>query len=151
MHTLKDYALLRQQTSALITAEPDRTATLGNVAALVFASVPELNWVGFYRVRGRELVLGPFQGQVACTRIALGAGVCGTAAASGETQRVADVHAFPGHIACDAASASELVIPIKRGAQVVAVFDIDSPKQDRFSAIDQEGLELIGSDLAALF
>ncbi|HWV11909.1 MAG TPA: GAF domain-containing protein, partial [Sphingobium sp.] len=114
--------------------------------------LPDLNWSGFYRMIEGELVLGPFQGKPACIRISVGQGVCGTAAASGETQLVEDVHAFPGHIACDAASASEIVVPVRVSDRVVAVLDLDSPTPARFDAADQEGLEMlierIGSRLA---
>jgi L-methionine (R)-S-oxide reductase len=125
--------------------EPDPIANMANVAALLWELVPDLNWAGFYRMvakgEGHELVLGPFQGRAACIRIALGAGVCGTAAATGETQLVEDVHAFPGHIACDAASASELVVPIVIGGQVVGVLDLDSPTPARFTSADAAGAE----------
>ena len=125
---------------ALVAGEPDAIANMANVAALIWQYVPDLNWAGFYRVIDNELVLGPFQGKAACIRIEIGKGVCGTAAATGETQRVADVHAFPGHIACDADSRSELVIPIFKDGDVVAVLDLDSPLPDRFSETDQAGL-----------
>jgi GAF domain-containing protein len=125
--------------------EPDPIANMANVAALLWELVPDLNWAGFYRMvaKGdeRELVLGPFQGRAACIRIALGAGVCGTAAATGETQLVEDVHAFPGHIACDAASASELVVPIVIGGRIEGVLDLDSPTPARFTAADAAGAE----------
>lgn len=128
--------------------EPDAIANMANVAALLWELVPDLNWAGFYRMIDGELVLGPFQGRAACIRIALGAGVCGTAAASGLTQRVEDVHAFPGHIACDAASASELVVPIAVAGRVVAVLDLDSPTPARFSAADAAGAERLCALLA---
>lgn len=121
--------------------EPDPIANMANVAALLWELVPDLNWAGFYRMVGGELVLGPFQGRAACIRIALGAGVCGTAAATGETQLVEDVHAFPGHIACDAASASELVVPIVIGGRIAGVLDLDSPTPARFTAADAAGAE----------
>jgi GAF domain-containing protein len=132
--------------------EPDPIANMANVAALIWELVPDLNWAGFYRMVGGELVLGPFQGRAACIRIALGAGVCGTAAVTGETQRIEDVHAFPGHIACDAASASELVVPIVVGGRIEGVLDLDSPTRARFTAEDAAGAErlcaLLGARLA---
>ncbi|MEM8982017.1 MAG: GAF domain-containing protein [Pseudomonadota bacterium] len=146
-----DYDLLYRQLDALVTGEASRTAALANSSALLFNTLADVNWVGFYLTAGKELVLGPFQGQVACTRIPWGSGVCGTAAATQTTQRVADVHVFEGHIACDSASASELVVPLIRGGHVVAVLDIDSPTEDRFSADDQRGLERIGRRLEAVF
>ncbi len=133
---------------ALVAGEPDAIANMANVAALIWQYVPDLNWAGFYRVIDDELVLGPFQGKAACIRIEIGKGVCGTAAATGETQRVADVHAFPGHIACDADSRSELVIPIFKDNQVVAVLDLDSPLPDRFSESDQAGLTRLVTKIA---
>lgn len=134
------YAELTSFAAALVDGEPDAIANMANVAALIWQYVPDLNWAGFYRVVDGELVLGPFQGKTACIRIAMGSGVCGTAAASGTVQRVADVHAFPGHIACDADSRSELVIPIVKNGTVIAVLDLDSPLPDRFSADDENGL-----------
>ncbi|MCX5619773.1 MULTISPECIES: GAF domain-containing protein [Bombella] len=125
----------------LLEAECDEIANLANIAALLFEAMAQVNWVGFYMMKAGDLVLGPFQGRVACTRIAVGKGVCGTAVAERATQRVADVHTFPGHIACDGASASEIVIPIMRDGQVYGVLDIDSPVTNRFSADDQEQLE----------
>lgn len=142
------YNDLQSAASALVAGEPDTIANMANIAALIWQYVPELNWAGFYRVIDGELVLGPFQGQTACIRIAIGKGVCGTAAATGETQRVADVHAFPGHIACDAASRSELVVPIIRNGKVIAVLDLDSPHPDRFQAEDQAGLEKLVAAVA---
>ena len=121
--------------------ERDGIANMANVAALCWELLPELNWAGFYRMIERELVLGPFQGRAACIRIALGQGVCGTAAATATTQRIDDVHAFPGHIACDAASASELVVPIVVAGRVVGVLDLDSPTPSRFTAEDAAGAE----------
>ena len=128
--------------------EPDPIANMANVAALLWELVPDLNWAGFYRMIGGELVLGPFQGRAACIRIALGSGVCGTAAATGETQLVADVHAFPGHIACDAASAAELVVPIVVAGRVAGVLDLDSPTVGRFTAADAAGAERLCALLA---
>ena len=128
---------------AITRDEPDAIANMANVAALIWQFLPDLNWAGFYRMVGGELVLGPFQGKAACIRIPLGRGVCGTAAVSGETQRVEDVHAFPGHIACDAASASEIVLPVIVQGRVIAVLDLDSPLPARFDAADQAGLEAL--------
>lgn len=134
------YKDLGSAAAALVADEPDTIANMANISALIWQYVPDLNWAGFYRVIGEELVLGPFQGKAACIRIAMGKGVCGTAAASGEVQRVADVHDFPGHIACDAESRSELVIPIIRNEKVAAVLDLDSPIPGRFSSDDEAGL-----------
>lgn len=144
-------ALYRDLLSAIdaVTAdEADGIANMANSAALLWQYLPQLNWAGFYRMLDGALVLGPFQGKAACIRIALGQGVCGTAAASGETQIVADVHAFPGHIACDAESASELVVPILRGGAVIAVIDLDSPVKNRFDAEDAAGVAAIAALLA---
>jgi len=126
---------------ALTQGEPDAVANMANVAALLWQVLPDCNWTGFYRMVAGELVLGPFMGRPACLRIALGQGVCGTAAATAKSQLVADVHAFPGHIACDAQSRSELVVPVLRDGQVIAVIDCDSPHLARFDAEDQAGLE----------
>ena len=139
----QQYAQLAAQARALLAGEHDRIANAANLSALVFHALPELNWVGFYFFDGTELVVGPFQGQPACVRIPLGRGVCGTAASSGRTQRIEDVEAFPDHIACDAASRSELVVPLFRDGALVGVFDLDSPVPGRFDVIDQEGLEEI--------
>jgi L-methionine (R)-S-oxide reductase len=133
---------------ALTVDEPDGIANLANAAALLWQFVPDLNWAGFYRLVGDELVLGPFQGKVACLRIALGRGVCGTAAAERRTQRVDDVHAFPGHIACDAASRSELVVPILHEGRLLGVLDLDSPRPARFSDADARGCEALMARLA---
>ena len=133
---------------ALTADEPDGVANMANAAALLWEYLPDLNWAGFYRMVGGELVLGPFQGKAACIRIPLGKGVCGAAAASGTTQRVDDVHAFPGHIACDAASRSELVAPVARNGAVIAVIDLDSPSLARFDADDAAGCEAIGAMLS---
>lgn len=141
----EQYQALAAQARALLAGESDRTANAANLASLVFHALPDLNWVGFYFFDGSELVVGPFQGQPACVRIALGKGVCGTAAASGQTQRVPDVDAFPGHIPCDSASRSELVVPLFKGGRLVGVFDLDSPILDRFDAEDQAGLEAIAA------
>lgn len=137
------YLQLADMARALMHGERDRVANAANLSALVFHNLPDLNWVGFYFFDGHELVVGPFQGQPACIRIALGRGVCGTAAATRETQRIADVDAFPGHIPCDSASRSELVVPLYRGDKLIGVFDLDSPIPDRFDADDQQGLEAI--------
>jgi len=139
----EQYAQLADQARGLLSGEQDRTANAANLASLVFHALPDLNWVGFYFHDGKELVVGPFQGQPACVRIALGKGVCGTAAATRQTQRVADVEAFPGHIPCDSASRSELVVPLFKNDRLVGVFDFDSPKLDRFDGDDQAGLEAI--------
>ena len=139
----EQYAQLVAQARALIQGEPDRVANAANLAALVYHALPDLNWVGFYFYDGAELVVGPFQGLPACVRIALDKGVCGAAARTRQTQRVADVEAFPGHIACDAASRSELVVPLVHDGELVGVFDLDSPRVDRFDEEDQQGLEAI--------
>lgn len=128
---------------AITTGEPDAVANMANVAALIWEYVPGLNWAGFYRMAGGELVLGPFQGKAACIRIAVGKGVCGAAAATLETQLVEDVHAFPGHIACDAASQSELVVPLVHDGKLLGVLDLDSPHPARFDAEDAAGMEAI--------
>ncbi len=137
------YESLNRQALALLEGEDDLVAAMANFSALVNDNLTGLNWVGFYVMRGEQLVLGPFQGKVACTRIPMGKGVCGTAALANQTQRVADVHQFDGHIACDAASNSEIVIPVRAEGNVVAVLDIDSPIYDRFDEEDQKGLELL--------
>lgn len=139
----EQYAQLLAQARALIHGEPDRVANAANLAALVYHALPDLNWAGFYFYDGTELVVGPFQGLPACVRIALDKGVCGAAARTRQTQRVADVEAFPGHIACDAASRSELVVPLVHEGALVGVFDLDSPRVDRFDEEDQQGLEAI--------
>jgi L-methionine (R)-S-oxide reductase len=140
-----DYAELALQASALLDGERDRVANAANLASLIWHGVPDLNWAGFYFFDGRELVLGPFQGKPACVRIALGKGVCGTAAATRKTQLVADVHAFPGHIACDSASNAEIVVPLVRNDELVGVLDLDSPRTDRFGAADQAGIERLAA------
>jgi GAF domain-containing protein len=142
------YRELAQSAAALVAGEPDSVANMANLAALIWQFVPQLNWAGFYRVVEDVLVLGPFQGGPACIRIGFGQGVCGTAAASGETQLVPDVHAFPGHIACAAASASELVVPVMRGGAVIAVIDLDSPDLARFDSEDAHGIELLAATIA---
>lgn len=141
--TLEQYQSLTSQLAALTAGEPDIIANLANISAVLFDQIKNLNWLGFYVMNQGELVLGPFQGKVACVRIPVGQGVCGTAVATGEVQRVENVHDFAGHIACDSASESELVLPIKHNGKVVAVLDIDSPNQGRFSQLDQEGMMLM--------
>jgi len=141
--TLEQYQSLTSQLAALTAGEPDIIANLANISAVLFDQIENLNWLGFYVMKQGELVLGPFQGKVACVRIPVGQGVCGTAVATGEIQRVENVHDFAGHIACDSASESELVLPIKHHGKVVAVLDIDSPSQGRFSELDQQGMSLM--------
>jgi GAF domain-containing protein len=142
------YRELASAAAALTADEPDAVANMANVAGLIWQFVPRLNWAGFYRAQGSELVLGPFMGKPACIRIPVGQGVCGAAAASRETQLVADVHAFPGHIACDADSRSELVVPVLREGAVIAVIDLDSPEPDRFDAEDARGIEVLAALIA---
>lgn len=139
----KLYPLLVQQLQAITENVPHKIANLANTSALLWEALDNLNWVGFYLREGDTLILGPFQGKVACIEIPIGRGVCGTAAARGETVRVEDVHAFPGHIACDSASNSEIVIPLFRNGEVVGVLDIDSPILARFTPDDQIGLESV--------
>ena len=134
--------------AALVAGEPDGIANMANVAALIWQAIPELNWAGFYRFDGTELVLGPFQGKAACIRIPLDKGVCGAAARLRATQRVDDVHAFPGHIACDADSRSELVIPVVADDRLIGVLDLDSPRAARFSPADQAGAEALIARIA---
>jgi L-methionine (R)-S-oxide reductase len=137
------YAELLRAAEALTAGEPDGIANMANIAALLWQYLPDLNWAGFYRMVGGELVLGPFQGKAACIRIPLDKGVCGAAARLATSQRVDDVHAFPGHIACDADSRSELVVPVIRDGAVVAVIDLDSPNPARFDVQDQAGVEAL--------
>jgi GAF domain-containing protein len=137
------YADLLSAIDAITRDEPDAIANMANVAALIWDAVPDLNWAGFYRLLGDTLILGPFQGKAACIRIPIGKGVCGAAAESKTTQLVRDVHAFPGHIACDAASQSELVVPILFQGRLLAVLDLDSPRPARFDEEDQRGFEAI--------
>lgn len=138
---MTDYALLQKEIRALAEEARDHVPLFANVSALLFETLPDLNWAGFYLMDEGSLVVGPFQGKVACVRIPVGKGVCGTAVLRDETVRVADVHAFPGHIACDGASASEIVVPIHENGEVVGVLDIDSPLKERFTEEDREGLE----------
>ncbi len=138
---MTDYKLLCEQLKALAETDAHYIPLLSNASAMLFEALDNVNWVGFYLMRDGQLVLGPFQGKVACVHIPLNRGVCGAAAREDAPQRVADVHAFPGHIACDSASNSEIVVPIHRDGTVVAVLDIDSPVLNRFSPEDQEGLE----------
>lgn len=146
----EQYAQLLEQARGLMHGERDRIANAANLAALINHALPDLNWVGFYFFDGRELVVGPFQGLPACVRIPLDKGVCGAAASTRQTQRVPDVHAFPGHIACDSASRSELVVPlVAADGRLLGVFDLDSPTPDRFDADDQAGLEAIAAAFVA--
>ncbi len=142
-----DYARLAQELESLLAGERDPIANAANTAALLFNALPDVNWVGFYLLKDGELVVGPFQGKPACVRIALGKGVCGTAASERRTVLVPDVRAFPGHIACDDASRSEIVIPLIRAGKLLGVLDLDSPRLARFDAQDRDGLER----LAAIF
>lgn len=137
----EQYYTLSKQLKALLEGEPNRIANLSNASALLGQFLDRINWVGFYLMEDGELVLGPFQGLPACVRIAVGKGVCGTAVAKRETMLVPDVHAFPGHIACDSASQSEIVVPMIKDGEVIGVLDIDSPEKDRFSEEDRKGLE----------
>ncbi|WP_172145902.1 MULTISPECIES: GAF domain-containing protein [Pseudomonas] len=136
-----DYSLLAAQLQALLADERDFIANAAQFCALLFQELSELNWAGFYLTRGDELVLGPFQGRVACVRIPMGRGVCGVAAATRQTQRVEDVHSFAGHIACDSASRSELVVPLLKAGRLIGVLDLDSPQLARFTAADRVGIE----------
>jgi GAF domain-containing protein len=144
------YRELAAQCRALVEDETDAVANMANCAALIFNSVPRLNWAGFYLLKGGELVLGPFQGQTACVRIAIGRGVCGTAAETHTTLRVADVTKFSGHIACDTASRSEIVVPLlTEDSHLIGVLDVDSPELDRFDDEDEAGLRALGKIIAA--
>ncbi len=144
---LNGYPLLTAQLEALLSGERDFIANAAQFSAFVYQELEGLNWAGFYLVKDDELVLGPFQGKVACVRIAFGRGVCGAAAASRQTQRVEDVHAFPGHIACDSASNSELVVPLIKEGRLIGVLDLDSPRVGRFSEADQRGIEALAEVL----
>ena len=140
---MTDYALLVDQAASMIETESHYVAALSNLSALIYESMDRLNWAGFYMMDKGSLLVGPFQGRPACIRIEIGKGVCGTAVKEKKIQRVADVHAFPGHIACDAASRSEIVLPIRSGGRIVGVLDIDSPEPERFSEEDEKGLALL--------
>jgi GAF domain-containing protein len=142
------YRELAQALESLVAGEQDLIANMANAAALIWESLPDLNWAGFYRNIGGELVLGPFQGRPACVRIPFGKGVCGTAAATLQVQRVEDVNAFPGHIACDSASESELVVPIEHNGELIAVLDLDSPLKARFDAEDEAGCVAVAEVLS---
>ena len=138
-----DYKLLDSQLKVLIADETDALACVSNFVALLYNAMDDVKWLGIYVLRGQELVLGPFQGKPACVRIAIGSGVCGTAASTLATQRIADVHQFAGHIACDADSRSELVVPLQSNGDLIGVLDIDSPELNRFSPADQAGVEML--------
>lgn len=146
----ENYTMMQAQLAALFAGERDALANTANFAAFIFERLPDLNWVGFYFLRDRELVLGPFQGKVACVRIALGRGVCGTAAATRQIVVVPDVHEFPGHIACDAASRSEIVVPLLRDDRLIGILDLDSPRPARFDAHDAAGLQSLTNSLLAM-
>ena len=152
---MTDYETLCEEARGLIGGIPHLISNLANLSALLYRSLDEVNWAGFYLMEGERLVLGPFQGKPACIEIPIGRGVCGTAVLTGSTQRVEDVHAFPGHIACDAASRSELVVPIRKDGRVVAVLDLDSAQPARFTPDDARGMEqlvrVIESELHDLF
>jgi GAF domain-containing protein len=141
------YRDLASAVEGLVSGETDAIANMANVSALIFETLPDVNWVGFYRNVGGELVVGPFQGRPACIRIKFGDGVCGVAAQTGQVQRVEDVNAFPGHIACDSASASEIVVPLIRDGEIIGVLDIDSPKRARFTEEDEAGCVRLGEIL----
>lgn len=147
---MTDYALILQQIEALAEISTDRIALMANAAALLYHSMDNVNWAGFYVVKDGALLLGPFQGKVACVRIEKGRGVCGTAWAEDRVQMVADVHAFPGHIACDSASRSEIVVPLRRNGEVTAVLDVDSPVLSRFDEADAAGLTLLAQRISLL-
>lgn len=144
------YPLLSQQLAAMVEGVPHKIANLANASALLFCAMEDLNWAGFYLLEGETLVLGPFQGKPACIEITLGKGVCGTAAQADQTLLVPDVHAFPGHIACDSASRSELVIPLHKDGRVAGVLDMDSPTPGRFTSADRKGLESLVPILEAI-
>lgn len=143
------YRDLASALKGLVTGEPDAIANMANASALIFETLPDVNWVGFYRNVGGELVLGPFQGRPACIRMTFDEGVCGAAAKSRQVQRVEDVHSFPGHIACDSASNSEIVVPLIRDGEVLGVLDIDSPKRGRFTEEDEAGCVSLGEILSS--
>lgn len=145
-----NYSSLAQQLQALVDGIPYEVANLANASALLWQELPDLNWAGFYKMINGSLVLGPFQGKTACILIPVGKGVCGTAVAENRVQRVVDVHAFPGHIACDSASNSEIVLPLYRNGEIWGVLDIDSPSIGRFAEADQDGLEKIAAILSEM-
>ncbi len=140
---MNDYSILNEQLDSLISGVPHRVANLANASALIYEALTDINWAGFYLLEGDKLVLGPFQGKSACIEIPVGRGVCGTAISEGKVQIVYDVHLFPGHIACDAASNSEIVLPIRQNGRIVGVLDIDSPIVGRFTEKDKEGLSAL--------
>ena len=142
------YRDLASALESLVTGEPDPIANMANASALIFETLPDVNWVGFYRNVSGELVVGPFQGRPACIRIPFGSGVCGAAAATRQVQRIDDVHAFPGHIACDSASNSEIVVPLIRDGELIGVLDIDSPNTGRFTEEDEAGCVRLGEILS---
>ena len=142
------YRDLASALEGLVTGEPDAVANMANASALIYETLDDVNWVGFYRNIGGELVLGPFQGRAACIRIPFGTGVCGAAAQTRQVQRIDDVHAFPGHIACDSASNSEIVVPLIRDGELLGVLDIDSPKHARFTEEDEAGVVKLGEILS---
>jgi L-methionine (R)-S-oxide reductase len=144
------YRDLASALQGLVAGEPDPIANMANASALIFETLPDVNWVGFYRNVGGELVLGPFQGRPACIRIAFGSGVCGVAAETRQVQRVEDVNAFPGHIACDSASASEIVVPLVRDGELIGVLDIDAPSKGRFTDEDEAGCVRLGEILSSV-
>jgi len=144
------YRDLASGLEGLVSGESDPVANMANAAALIFETLPDVNWVGFYRNVGGELVVGPFQGRPACIRIPFGSGVCGAAAATRQVQRIEDVHAFPGHIACDSASNSEIVVPLIREGELLGVLDIDSPETGRFTEEDEAGCVTLGEILSAV-
>jgi L-methionine (R)-S-oxide reductase len=142
------YRDLASALEGLVAGEPDAIANMANASALIYETLPDVNWVGFYRNIGDQLVLGPFQGRPACIRMTFDEGVCGAAAKTRQVQRVEDVHSFPGHIACDSASNSEIVVPLIRDGEVIGVLDIDSPKHARFDAEDEAGVVKLGAILS---
>ena len=147
---MTDYKAMNEQLKALTEGIPYKTANLANASALLWEHLQDINWAGFYMMEDGALVLGPFQGKTACIRIPVGKGVCGTAVAENATQLVPDVHLFPGHIACDCASNSEIVVPIRKEGQIIGVLDIDSPVKNRFTEADREGLESFAAILEAV-
>ena len=148
---MTDYSILNSQLRALVEAVPHPIANMANAASLLFNSLEDINWAGFYLMDGGQLVLGPFMGKPACIEIAVGKGVCGTAVAENKTQLVYDVHNFPGHIACDSASNSEIVVPLRKNGEIIGVLDIDSPSIGRFDEADREGLEQVAKIIEKCF